>query len=173
MTLDLQPLGLAVETLKQAVLFYDSHHGPEAERLLLRDGLIQRFECVYELCWKYIQRWVGQNVNSESAVPTWSRKELFRLAAERGLLADPTEWFTFTEARNLSAHTYNPANADTALQAARLMPARLTALREAFACSNVPIRIDVADLRARPIAPQQGVREAHIVLWNPRAGDLL
>ncbi|MFA7331757.1 MAG: HI0074 family nucleotidyltransferase substrate-binding subunit [Candidatus Delongbacteria bacterium] len=130
MPLDLQPLGLAVEMLKQAVLLYDSHHGPEAERLLLRDGLIQRFEYVYELCWKYIQRWVGQNINAESAVPTWSRKELFRLAAERGLLVDPAEWFTFTEARNLSAHTYNPANADTALQAARLMATRAEQLLE-------------------------------------------
>jgi nucleotidyltransferase substrate binding protein (TIGR01987 family) len=130
MTLDLQPLSLAVETLKQAVQLYDAHNGPEAERLLLRDGLIQRFEYVYELCWKYIQRWVSQNINTESATPTWSRKELFRLAAEHGLVADPAEWFSFTEARNLSAHTYNPAHADTALQAARLMASRADQLLE-------------------------------------------
>ncbi|MFA7331758.1 MAG: nucleotidyltransferase domain-containing protein [Candidatus Delongbacteria bacterium] len=50
-------------------------------------------------------------------------------------------------------------------------PAHLNALREAFACSNLPIRIDVADLRALPITLQQGVREAHVVLWNPRSGN--
>ncbi|MDP2360058.1 MAG: HI0074 family nucleotidyltransferase substrate-binding subunit [bacterium] len=119
--LDTDALELALGTLQDAVRVYDAHGGPEDEALLLRDGLIQRFEYVYELAWKLMQRWIALNVNPESAVPTWTRRELFRLAAEHGLLRQPADWFVFAEARHLSAHTYNPVHADKALLAARAM----------------------------------------------------
>jgi len=132
---DLTPLDRAVSTLADALRVHDAHSGSGEAALVLRDGVIQRFEHVYELCWKYLQRWAGHNVNPESAVPTWSRRELFRLAAERGLLDDPAPWFAFTEALNRSSHTYDPGSAEQAMAAARaIVPAatlRMERLRRA------------------------------------------
>lgn len=85
---------------------------------IVRDSVIQRFEYTYELCWKLLQRWIQQNVSPEQANPR-TKKDLFRLAAKRQLIEDPTAWFGFAEARNTVAHTYNEKNAryvyDTAL----------------------------------------------------------
>lgn len=51
------------------------------------------------------------NKSPEDAEPR-TRKELFRLAAKAGLIQNPGQWFLFTEARNLTFHTYNEAKAD-------------------------------------------------------------
>jgi len=42
-----------------------------------------------------------------------TRKELFRMAARDGLVRDPLIWFGFGDARNLTTHTYNEAEANT------------------------------------------------------------
>jgi hypothetical protein len=36
---------------------------------------------------------------------------LFRLAARASLIADPTVWFIYHDARNLTSHTYDEDNA--------------------------------------------------------------
>ena len=33
---------------------------------------------------------------------------MVRVAAERGLIADPKAWFGYRELRNMTSHTYNP-----------------------------------------------------------------
>lgn len=76
-------------------------------------GCIQYFEFTYELCWKFIQRWIENNQNREEAKFPRSRKEFFRLAAKYSLIADPEPWFEYADARNLTSHTYN---SDTARQ---------------------------------------------------------
>ncbi len=50
-------------------------------------------------------------------------------------------------------------------------PARLNDLREAFALSDVPIRIDVADLHTLPTTLQRAIQDEHVVLWIPRVHD--
>lgn len=46
------------------------------------------------------------------------RRELFREAARRGLIADPETWFTFQKARNLTSHNYDEDKADETYQVA-------------------------------------------------------
>ncbi|WP_432823391.1 nucleotidyltransferase substrate binding protein [Trichloromonas sp.] len=72
----------------------------------LRAGVIQNFEFTFELCWKFIQRWIRLNRSPEDAEPL-VRKDLFRMAARYGLVSDPTLWFDYAEARNLTSHTYD------------------------------------------------------------------
>lgn len=69
----------------------------------IRAGVIQHFEFTYELCWKFMKRWIEMNVSPEAAdgVP---RIELFRLAAENRLIDDVAEWMTFHRARNSTSH---------------------------------------------------------------------
>ena len=82
-------------------------------RNAIRSGVIQHFEIVYELCWKFMQRWIRENRTPEEADHARTRKDLFRLAARCGLIADPLPWFAYAEVRNLSVHTYNQKEADT------------------------------------------------------------
>lgn len=90
----------------------------EITRNAIRAGVIQHFEFTYELCWKFMQRWLQNNVSPEEATHFRSRKDLFRLAAQKGLIADPLPWFDHAEARNLTAHTYNVDTAQTVWLAA-------------------------------------------------------
>ncbi|MDX9708548.1 MAG: nucleotidyltransferase substrate binding protein [Trichloromonas sp.] len=83
----------------------------EVVRKGLRAGVIQNFEFTFELCWKFIQRWIRHNRSPEDAEPL-VRKDLFRMAARYGLLSDPTRWFDYADARNLTSHTYNEERAE-------------------------------------------------------------
>lgn len=83
----------------------------------IRAGVIQHFEFSYELCWKFIQRWLRINVSPEEADPM-TRKDLFRTAARYGLIRYPEAWFVYGDARNLTAHTYDAVIAEQVYLAA-------------------------------------------------------
>ncbi len=118
MALKLDTLKRALHTLEEAIELYKEQQVNQKLQLALQDSVIQRFEYTYELAWKTMKRWISDNVNPESAEPTFTRKEPLRLAARQGLIEDPLRWFDYHEARAVSAHTYNEANADQAFQAA-------------------------------------------------------
>ncbi len=82
----------------------------EVERDGLRSGAIQKFEITYELAWKLIARWLNTNVTAGIATGV-PRKELFRLAAQHGLLADVDLWMQHHEARNATSHLYDEQKA--------------------------------------------------------------
>ena len=81
-------------------------------RETVRAGVIQNFEVAYEQCWKFIQRWIRENRTPEDADHPLTRKELFRLAARYGLITDPLPWFEYSDARNLTSHTYDAKQAE-------------------------------------------------------------
>lgn len=106
-------------------------------RNALRAGAIQHFEFTFELCWKFIQRWIRRNRGPEDADFPRSRNELFRLAARYRLIPDPTPWFGYAEARNLTSHPYNDDEAARVygvtrrfLADARILLARLEAAND-------------------------------------------
>jgi len=87
-------------------------------RMGLQAGVIKHFEICYELCWKFIQRWIGENYHlTEDDFPR-SRKDLFRYAAKLGLVEDAEAWFKFGDARNLSVHVYDSKQAEEVYQVA-------------------------------------------------------
>ena len=118
MALDLTTLQSALQTLKEAIILYDQQEHNIPLKDALRDSVIQRFEYTYELSWKLIQRWIELNINPELA-EAWSRKDLYRIAAQKALIKDPNIWFQYHQARNVAAHAYNQTNAQIALEAAR------------------------------------------------------
>ena len=71
----------------------------------IRDAVIQRFKYTYELCWKFIKRYLTEDMGSE-AVNMLSRRDLFRVAADKNIISGPLPWFTFHKARNETSHTY-------------------------------------------------------------------
>ncbi len=115
MPLDLSSLESAVSSMEETLARSEDR---ELMRRLdrvtqdaIRAGVIQHFEVVYELSWKFIQRWVRLNGSVEEANHPRTRRELFRLAAELGLVADPAKWFKYGDARNRTVHTYNERDA--------------------------------------------------------------
>lgn len=113
MALQLDSLQMAVGVLERSlqVSTEEAEGLSDALRETLRAGVIQNFEVAYELSWKFIQRWIRDNKSPEEADFPRTRKELFRLAARYGLIADPLPWFEYGDARNLTSHTYDASQA--------------------------------------------------------------
>ena len=77
----------------------------------IKAGVIQNFEFTYELCWKFMKRWIEVNVSLD-IVDGVTRKELFRVSAENKLVLDVNKWMEFHKARNSTSHIYDEKIAD-------------------------------------------------------------
>lgn len=121
MELELSSLKNAVHSLGKALQIINSKIVQENvssdEIDLLRAGVIQNFEFTYELSWKFMKRWIENNVAAE-IVDGVTRKELFRIAIENRLISDIDEWMEFHRARNISAHTYDDKTAEVVYRVA-------------------------------------------------------
>jgi nucleotidyltransferase substrate binding protein (TIGR01987 family) len=90
---------------------------PEILKRGLIAGLIQNFEFTYELSWKYIKRWLENNLGN-TEVDGVSRRQLFRLAIENKLIEDVETWMKYHYARNRTSHTYNISTAEEVYEVA-------------------------------------------------------
>ncbi len=122
MKLDLSSLRKAVDSLEKTLKV--SKNKILAVKLdndvkdAIRAGVIQNFEFTYELCWKFMRRWLRENADVEEAEYPRTRKELFRLAARFGLIKEPLSWFSYSDARNLTSHTYDENKAESVYETA-------------------------------------------------------
>ncbi|MBU0456362.1 MAG: nucleotidyltransferase substrate binding protein [Gammaproteobacteria bacterium] len=113
MVLDLSSLEKAVDSLNRAIKVAESSiQGivDSDQEEVIQAGVIQNFEFTYELCWKFMQRWLEKNVGP--IIDRLTMKELFRMAAEHQLIKKVEPWFEYHQARNLTSHTYSLDIAD-------------------------------------------------------------
>lgn len=114
MTLELEPMRKAIISLRGVLERANNAEFmsslDDITRYALRSGAIQNFEFTYELCWKFIKRWLDENLGS-SYVDGVSRRDLFRLAAESRLIDDVDLWMDYHHARNQTSHTYDEVKA--------------------------------------------------------------
>lgn len=103
MQLDFTPLHHALARLERGLVRY--RPAPQDEEL--RDACIQRFEYCFELCWKMVKRRLEQDISNSAEVDGYSKRTLFRVAAERGLVTNPEAWFVYLVQRNKTSHTYD------------------------------------------------------------------
>ena len=68
-------------------------------------AVIQHFEFSYELCWKTMKRFIEMDIGTEADI--FTRKDLFRLSAERRLIDDFHQWVEFHGARNRTSYVYD------------------------------------------------------------------
>jgi nucleotidyltransferase substrate binding protein (TIGR01987 family) len=101
--IDYTPLRKAVASVEQVLLIQKTG--------VTRDAAIKRFEYTFELCWKFLKRWL-ENETADSTIDSFSKKELFRAGREYGLIRDVEAWFRYNRARNETAHTYNETKAE-------------------------------------------------------------
>ena len=123
MPLDLNNLVNSVNSLREAIDVYnesESLNPADAPVLkVLRAGVIQNFETTYELAWKMMKRWLEKNVRAD-LVSGKPQIELYRRAAEYGLIADVEDWMRFHRARNRTSHIYGESLAAEVLALAVL-----------------------------------------------------
>ncbi len=82
MTLDIRSLENAVLRLAEGLARY----GQDTSDLQIRDGLIQRFELTYELCWKMLKRYLEMESPLTDNFDTMNLADLIRIGNEHGLL---------------------------------------------------------------------------------------
>jgi len=115
MKLDLTSLEKALVSLSEAITsttdtkFMASLSA--SQRRTMRAGVIQNFEFTYEISWKMLRRQL-KNEEGDNEVTRLSRKDLYRLAAQKGLINDPECWFVFHQGRNETSHTYDEKTAN-------------------------------------------------------------
>lgn len=135
MKLDLSSLRKAIESLEKTLKVAENKElaaGLDDDaKDAIRAGGIQNFEFTYELCWKFMRRWLGINVGS-TYVDGVTRRELFRLSAENRLISDVDQWMEYHDARNEIAHTYNEDTADDVFETSRIFLADAKKLLEAL-----------------------------------------
>jgi len=113
--LDLSSLQKALGSLSDAIVSVSDDEFmsslSEQQRRLVKSGVIQNFEFTYEVSWKMIKR---QLIKQEGAsdIELLSRKELYRLGAQKGLVDDPVKWFEYHRARNETSHSYDQKKSD-------------------------------------------------------------
>ena len=105
--LDTETLRNAVSALRDGVADFNEY-GEKSARLYLtlRSGVIQNFEVAYELCWKFMQKWLEMNV-SPNIVKGVPKREFYRIAEENDLIENSNIWCEFHAARNSTSHTYS------------------------------------------------------------------
>ncbi len=117
--LDLTPLVSAISRLREGL----ARHRKEPADEQLRDGLIQRFEYTYELCHRFLRRFIQRTSASPEEVDRMAFQDLVRTANQLGLLAgDWPAWHRYRDLRARTSHTYR---AETAEQVAAAIPAFL------------------------------------------------
>jgi len=115
MALDLSGLKKAMDSFERALNVACSDEKMSKldndQKDTIRAGVIQNFEFTYELCWKFMKRWLANSLGS-ARIDGVTRRELFRLGAEHQLMEDVDTWMEYHDARNETAHTYNDKTAE-------------------------------------------------------------
>lgn len=101
-------------SLKKAFVSFESALAVAPSNDLERDGVLQRFEYTFELCWKMLKKYFEYKAISCEASP----RELIREAAAQSLIPSAAEWFEYLKGRNLTSHTYNEDTAKDAFDVA-------------------------------------------------------
>lgn len=119
MSLDLTPLTNAALRLREGLDRYQS----DITDTQIRDGLIQRFEFIYEISYKMLKRYLEQVAANPEEYDQADFQYLIRSGSEQGLLLSPwPAWRRFRELRGKTSHTYDEA---VALEVVAAIPAFL------------------------------------------------
>lgn len=114
--LDISPLERAVNRLREGLARYRQ----DTTDIQIRDGLIQRFTCTYELSHKMLRRYLSATAASPDAVHALSFQDLIRAGSAQGLLrGEWPQWRGYREIRARTSHAYDE---ETALQVVAGIP---------------------------------------------------
>lgn len=104
-----QMVALDISSLEKAINSFEKgwiRFQADPADLEVRDACIQRFEYTYELGAKMIHRRLEMDSDNPAEIDLLNFRDKIRLAAEKGIIYDPENWFEFRDKRNRTAHTY-------------------------------------------------------------------
>jgi len=103
-SLDFLPLQDVVQRLEEGVARYDS----DTSDIMVRDGLVQRFEFTYELSHKMLRRFMEAGAANPTEFDEADFQYLIRTANEQGLLLGSwLQWRVYRDMRSKTSHTYD------------------------------------------------------------------
>jgi len=113
--LNLDALRKALSSLQDSLTVVSDSQWFEQQSVKVQNtllaGVIQNFEFVYEISVKMIKRQIEAETLIPETVDHQSFRDVLRIAAETGLIADVQAWFDYREMRNITAHTYDQEKA--------------------------------------------------------------
>ncbi|GBU10239.1 hypothetical protein AwWohl_13770 [Gammaproteobacteria bacterium] len=119
-TLNLEALQNVISSLEDALTVVGNSSWFNAQNSAVQNtliaGVIQNFEFVYEISIKMIKRQLNLESASPSEVDETDFRNILRMAAEKGLIANVEAWFTYRKMRNMTSHTYDHAKAQQVYQ---------------------------------------------------------
>jgi len=93
--------------LSRAFNLFESAVQGNVTSKLEKEGVIQRFEYTFELCWKTLRDYLRHG-GIESDLP----RDVIKQAFANGLIQDGQKWIDMLESRNVMAHTYDETSFD-------------------------------------------------------------
>ena len=110
-SLDLGALQKAVASLEDGLGVVSDSHWFNDQKTAVQNtliaGVVQNFEFVYEISIKMIKRQIEAESASPNEADETNFRDVLRVAAEKGLIADVEAWFNYRKMRNITAHTYD------------------------------------------------------------------
>lgn len=112
MKLDLTSLEKSVSQLRKSLNYCHSDLAKKNEELFFqfRSAAIQAFEYTFELAIKMLRRQL-EEIELPPIIEQMSYRDFIRMAAEKGFIESPKDWFLFREKRNLTSHVYDEEKA--------------------------------------------------------------
>ena len=89
-------------------------NGPDALNPLEKEGVIQRFECFFELAWKTMKDYLEEGGFVFAAV---TPRQVLKDAYAAKILDDGQVWIDMLDHRNLLSHSYSPVVFEKAVEA--------------------------------------------------------
>jgi len=86
---------------------------------MVRTSLIKHFEFCYEMCWKTMLRFIKTDIGEDEA-NILTRRDLFRVSAEKGLITELKNWLAYHNARNTTSHVYDLIVASNVYEKAKI-----------------------------------------------------
>ena len=121
--LNLAPLENAVNRLTEGLVRYEK----DITDTQIRDGLIHRFEFIYEISHKMLKRHLEAVSPTPEQFDAMAFADLIRSANEQGLLlGDWSSWKIYREMRSKTSHTYDE---EIAIEVVQVIPAFLEEAR--------------------------------------------
>ena len=119
-SLDLGALQKAISSLEEGLGVVSGTGWFNAQTAAVQNtliaGVILNFEFVYEISIKMIKRVIELESASPNEVDETNFRDVLRVAAEKGLIADVEAWFKYRKMRNVTAHTYDHEKAKQVYQ---------------------------------------------------------
>lgn len=97
-----EKIKLSLAKLRQAINRLKEALDEKKDNLVIIDGTIQRFEFVFEQCWKTLQQAL-----SIEGIEARTPREVIQKAYQAGWLQDESLWLKMLKDRNETSHTYD------------------------------------------------------------------